>query len=72
MEISKTVFTFTVLHQSGVMPATLEDALAESMFGAAVGQETSRVTVVVDASDVGTELKALGNDGEFFNYLAED
>lgn len=72
MEISKTVFTFTVLHESGELLTSLEHALSESMFGAAVGQTTGRTTVPVGAGDVKDELLALGNDGEFFNYLTED
>lgn len=72
MEISKTVFTFTVLHQTDDPPASLEDALSESMFGGSVGQTTGRTTVAVPGGDVETELKQLGNDGEFFNYLTED
>lgn len=65
--ISKTTFTFTVLHRSDDPPADLGDAISEADHGSAVGLETSRETVPVADSAVADELLALGNDGEFFD-----
>lgn len=66
-EISKTVFTFTVLHPTDEPLWSLEHALSESDDGNAVGWTTGSVTVAVPAGDVAAELIALGNDGEFFD-----
>ncbi|BBY53995.1 hypothetical protein H7J07_05180 [Mycobacterium koreense] len=64
--ISKTTFTFTVLHRSDDPPADLGVAIHEADHGNAVGLETSRETVAVPDAAVADELRALGNDGEFF------
>lgn len=66
--ISKTTYTFVVLHTSDERPLSLEDAMEQSMNGNMVGMETQEVTENVRSEDVVGELVALGNDGEFFNY----
>lgn len=65
--ISKTTFTFVVLHPTDQPPMSLEHAMEESMTGNMVGLETEAITLEVPDSEVETELVALGNDGEFFN-----
>lgn len=67
MEISKTVFTFTVLHPTDETPETLEVALEESDTGNMVGWTTNVATTAVDPVALRGELLDLGNDGEFFN-----
>lgn len=76
--ISKTTFTFTVLHrtdepftwdnssESGPLANNLGEALARSWDGHAVGTVTDETTVDLDDEDVSDELVALGNDGGFF------
>lgn len=76
--ISKTTFTFTVLHrtdepfiwdgQEGVGPYdnNLGEALARSWDGHAVGWVADETTVV-PSDQVAAELVALGNDGTFFD-----
>lgn len=66
-EISKTVFEFTVLHRSVLPLSALEDAMAESFDGDAVGLETRSFTVPVPDAKVADELVMLGNDGTFFD-----
>jgi hypothetical protein len=65
-KISKTVFTFTVLHRTDGQPVNLEHAVNESFDGHMVGLETDSVTTSVPDEQVADELVALGNDGEFF------
>lgn len=76
--ISKTTFTFEVLHRTdepftwdessgdGPLDNNLGEALARSWDGHAVGRITSEVTTPVQNERVEDELVALGNDGEFF------
>lgn len=65
--ISKTVFTFTVLHLTGETPPDLEVALDVTDTGHAVGAVTSTTTEPVPDDAVPAELRALDNDGEFFD-----
>ena len=65
--ISKTTFTFTVLHRTDDPPEDLEAALRESWDGNAVGLETAVEVVGVADEDVSDQLVLLGNDGDFFN-----
>lgn len=77
--ISKTTFTFTVLHRTdepftwdhgngdGALNTNLGEALTRSWDGHAVGAVTDETTVPVPSSQVEDELVALGNDGEFFD-----
>lgn len=65
--ISRTTFTFTVLHLTYDPPLTLDDALRDAEDGHAVGNVVSQVTEEVADDDVPDELMVLGNDGEFFD-----
>jgi hypothetical protein len=66
--ISKTTITFTVLHRTDEpIVEGLEEAMARSMDGHAVGWETGQVTMPVPADLVPYELGELGNDGTFFD-----
>lgn len=68
--ISKTVITFTVLHRTDepFNPHwTLQDAMARSLDGNAVGWETDTITEEVGDFEVEDELVKLGNDGSFFD-----
>lgn len=65
--ISKTTYTFTVLHRTDEPPRGLHDAVVEAEGGHAVGLDTHETTVPIADSDVATELRALGNDGSFFD-----
>lgn len=78
--ISKTTITFTVLHRTddeGLVEAQYRDydhyldsplgyVLQESWDGGMVGREGEMVTVPVPDDQVEQELRALGNDGSFF------
>lgn len=67
-DISKTTISFTVIHRTdSPLSANLEDVLEETDTGHAVGWETNRTTVRVPADAVAAELRALGNDGSFFD-----
>lgn len=66
--ISQTTITFTVLHRTDEPIEDLEEALARSYDGNAVGAETSLITVPVADESVADLLVGLGNDGQFFNY----
>lgn len=78
--ISKTTFTFTVLHRtdepfndnydSGYdeFAGALAEAMQRSFDGNAVGAETSSLSEPIPDSEVPNELiELLGNDGEFFD-----
>jgi len=68
--ISKTTFTFTVLHRSDepfLSDDPLHEAMERSMHGNAVGWETGSETVEVPDTEVPEELVELGNDGNFFD-----
>lgn len=65
--IAKTVYGFTVLHRADEKPVGLEDAIAQSYDGHAVGMETSEETTKIEDKDVEDELVALYNDGTFFD-----
>lgn len=65
--IAKTVYAFTVLHRVDEKPVGLEDAIAQSYEGHAVGMETSEETTPITDDDVEDELVTLHNDGTFFD-----
>jgi hypothetical protein len=68
--ISKTTITFTVLHRTDEpfdSDYPLEEAMARSMDGHAVGGETGTITEEVPDDQVADELGELGNDGSFFD-----
>lgn len=68
-KISKTIFTFTVLHPSDETFEDIESAMYEARTGNAVGNVTDQVTHSVNPEDVKGELTALGNDGLFFEEI---
>lgn len=65
--ISKTEYTFTVLHPTDQPPLGLADALQESDTGRMVGNITREETFDVPDDVVSNELLDLGNDGTFFD-----
>jgi hypothetical protein len=76
--ISRTTYTFTVLHRTdepiigsddfdGPFGGDLGAAMQESWDGNAVGAVTSEETVEVPDTEVPEALVDLGNDGEFFD-----
>lgn len=68
--IAKTTYTLTVMHLAEDQPADLQEALAVADKGAAVALETRRTTAPVPDNRVPSSLKALGDDGTFFDaYL---
>lgn len=70
MKINKTTIMITILHPADEkLPYDLSAVLEEMDNGWAVGQETSRDVQSVPDEHVRRELNALGNDGEFFDYL---
>lgn len=70
--ISKTTYTFVVLHRTDQPPTSLHDAIEEAYGGHAVGWETEESTVPVANENVPAELRELGNDGEFFDDDLEE
>jgi hypothetical protein len=82
-KISKTTFTFVVLHRtdepfvgtpdhSGPYADSLGEALERSWDGHAVGWTVDAVTEEVPDQDVSEELGKLGNDGTFFDFDLEE
>lgn len=65
--ISKTTFTFTVLHRTDQPLQSIEQALEEADTGHAVGNITAETTSEMPDEQVTYELRTLGNDGEFFD-----
>lgn len=66
--VSKTVITVTVLHSTQQpLPLALDAVVEEFTTGNAVGAETRRETTMVPDESVGDELRAVGNDGKFFD-----
>jgi hypothetical protein len=68
--ISRTTFTFTVLHRTDepfLSDDPLQEALARSYDGNAVGATTGDVTIDLPDTTVPEELVELGNDGSFFD-----
>lgn len=66
--VAKTVITLTMIHPVDLDPAEMSPAdiayhLDEGEF---VGGRTAITTIAVPDHDVQRELKALGNDGTFF------
>lgn len=72
--ISRTTFTFTVLHPSSedIAEWDLYDVVSECDTGHAVGAVTRTLTEAIPDKDVPAELRKLGNDGEFFDADLED
>jgi hypothetical protein len=66
MRITRTVYTFTVLHPADEPPQDLCEAMARSYDGDCVGAVTNSRTEPV--ADVRTALVDLGNDGTFFDF----
>lgn len=80
-KISKTTITFTVLHRADDFPlggeyfgeydnpydGELGYLMKEAWDGGMVGSESEAVTVEVPEDQVRDELRALGNDGTFFD-----
>lgn len=66
--ISKTTFTYTVLHRTDTPPSDVYVALGEAMDGHMVGAQMASETEPVAREDVRTELLAVGNDGGFFDF----
>lgn len=65
--ITKTTFTFVVLHPSDDPIVDLDIAMARSDTDNAVGMEEVISVEEVPDDQVEAELVALGNDGTFFN-----
>jgi hypothetical protein len=65
-QVSRTTYTFEVLHPSDVVLHGIDHAMREAWDGCAVGNVTSEVTTPVPADQVADALFALGNDGTFF------
>lgn len=65
--ISKTTFTYTILHRTDGPVRGLKEAMSRAWDGDAVGGVTEKITVHVPDEQVEDELIALGNDGEFFD-----
>lgn len=67
--VSKTIFTLEVLHPADVDVSSwpLESVLSEMDTGHAVGNVTGLRTDPVPDEAVEDELRALGNDGHFFD-----
>lgn len=65
--ITRTTFHFTVLHRTDQPIESLEEAVARSYDGNAVGQVSGTTVEVLDNEDVPNELIALDNDGTFFD-----
>lgn len=73
MQVSRTLIMLTVLHPTDQpLPENLAIVLEEMDTGNAVGAETGRVTHELPADQVGFELIALGNDGDFFKGDEDD
>ena len=66
-KITKTIWTFTLLHPSDETPHCIEDALEMADQGNGVGDVTGVQSEEVEDDQVEEELQKLGNDGEFFN-----
>jgi hypothetical protein len=71
--IKKTVFKVTVLHYADEDAADmeLEHVLDEMNIGSMVGKVEVQSTVAVSPEKVKFELKAVGNDGTFFDDEGE-
>jgi hypothetical protein len=66
--ISRTTFTFEVLHRTNDAPHTLDDAFNEIERGHAIGGPQRAVTAEVPDTEVPeTLVDDFGNDGEFFD-----
>ena len=65
-KISKTTFTFTVLHRTDEQPTSLVQAMEEADTGDMVGAEKRTKTVGVADNLVAWELQQMGSDATFF------
>jgi len=65
--ISKTTYTFTVLHRTDDAPLTMEDAINDAESGHAVGRVIGQSVVELPDNEVPRALRKLGNDGTFFD-----
>jgi hypothetical protein len=65
--ISRTLFTFVVMHRTDQPIGSLARALHEANEGNAVGSEEMVIRSAVLDKDVRRELQQLGNDGTFFD-----
>jgi hypothetical protein len=65
--ISRTIFTFEVLHRTDQPCTELDEALERASDGHAVGMVTSEKTVEVPDTEVPETLIDFGSDGEFFD-----
>jgi hypothetical protein len=72
MNVSKTVYVFTVLHPADEPMLDLADALQRAFDGDSVGMVTGEETTPVPADEVSQELVKLGNDGTFFDDEDEE
>ena len=68
LRVQATTYTFTVLHRADSKPVDMGVALIEADYGNAVGLVTGEDTTDVDDADIADRLKALGNDGTFFDH----
>lgn len=71
MKVQKSVFTVTVLHTEGDAPTghTSAEEIASRINEDWIGSVSHTTTVDVPVDEVRDELLAMGNDGEFFDYL---
>ena len=65
--VARSIFIVEVLHRADQIPQTLADALHEADEGHAVGSVTNHHVERVADRDVPDALRALGNDGTFFD-----
>jgi hypothetical protein len=76
--IKKAVVAITMLYDERDVPrsffenASLEDLAHEMYSGDCIGQHKLLTIEDVPADQVETELKALGNDGTFFDYQSDE
>lgn len=70
--ITRTTFHFTVLHRTDEPLYDIEEAMARSMDGNAVGQVSGTTVTTLDNDEVPDELIALDNDGTFFDDDLEE
>jgi hypothetical protein len=72
MNIRKTVLTVTVLSPEGrdLSNYSLDEIAREIFDGDSIGQSSiAHSTILTDPKAVRTELKAIGNDGSFFDEI---
>ena len=76
MKISKVVIEMTVLLPSDEVASlegmSLADIERETFDGTWIGSSSRKSVEAVPPENVSTELKAIGNDGSFFNIALSD